>query len=66
MSYADAAGKGNQQGQQRRYFNDKMVVCNSRGIPLDKLVEALEENHLLQHDCNTESQVWGHVCLSFE
>ena len=49
MSYADAAGKGNQQGQQRRYFNDKMVVCDSRGIPLDKLVEALEENHLLRH-----------------
>ena len=49
MSYADAAGKGNQQGQQRRYFNDKMVVCFSRGIPLDKLVDALEENHLLRH-----------------
>ena len=49
MSYADAAGKGNQQGQQRRYFNDKMVVCDSRGIPLDKLVDALEENHLLRH-----------------
>ena len=49
MSYAEAAGKGSHQEQQKKYYNDKMVTCNSRGVDLDKLVDALHDDHILPH-----------------
>ena len=49
MSYADAAGKGTnyRQYQNDRYYNEKMVVCSSRGITLEKLAEALHKKEML-------------------
>ena len=47
MSYAQAAGNGNQ--QERKYFNDSMVQCYSRNVALDDLVEALEKERILPH-----------------
>ena len=47
MSYAQAAGNGNQ--QERKYFNDSMVQCYSRNAALDDLLEALEKERILPH-----------------
>ena len=43
MSYADAAGNGN-----NKYFNAKMVTCWSKEVALEDLVEALYNRRILE------------------
>ena len=47
MSYAQAAGNGNRQAQQKKYFNEKMVTCQSQSVALDKLVDVLHDKKIL-------------------
>ena len=47
MSYAQAAGNGNCQVQQKKYFNEKMVTCESQSVALDKLVDVLHDKKIL-------------------
>ena len=51
MPYAEAAGRGSHYGnsQEPKYYNEKMISCNSNGISYEKLIDALHSERKLRH-----------------
>ena len=63
MSYAQAAGNGNRQENQKKYFNAKMLTCWSKEVALEDLVEAIKQKNSREADYITESQIQKNVCF---